>query len=265
MKQKVIRIIAAISGHQKETAAILALAIIFAVPWLINNPAVVGAAATERELPIYCVERENKCVSLTFDAAWGAEDTQKLIDALGEYDVKATFFVVGQWVDKYPEAVKALAEAGHEIMSHSDDHAHFNKLSESEILENLQSCNKKIQALTGVQPALFRCPYGEYDDHVIRTVKSGGMIPIQWNVDSLDWQGLSAEEITKRVMSRVTPGSIVLFHNAAKYTPEALPTVLRSLLKEGYEIMPVSKLLLKEDYTIDHTGMQRRASKREAS
>ena len=179
-----------------------------------------------------------------------------LIDILGKYNIKATFFVVGAWVDKYPESVKALHDAGHEVMSHSNDHAHFNMLSEGDITSNLTKCNEKIEAVTGVKPTLFRCPYGEYDDHVIRTVNSIGMTAIQWNVDSLDWKGISASEITQRVTKKVVPGSIILFHNAAENTPEALPAIIESLIADGYSIVPVSELLLKDDYKIDHTGMQ---------
>lgn len=114
---------------------------------------------------------------------WGNEDTQQLIDILAKYDVKATFFVVGEWVDKYPESVKALSDAGHEVMSHSNTHAHFNKLSPQEIIEDLNACGDKIEGVTGVRPTLFRCPYGEYDDHVISAVRSMGIEPIQWDVE----------------------------------------------------------------------------------
>ncbi len=186
MKYRTNSFIKWIQRHKKETALILAIIVLLGVPWLIDNPAIVGAAATARELPIYCVDRDNKCVSLTFDAAWGNEDTENLIAILGKYNVKATFFVVGAWVDKYPESVKSLAEAGHEVMSHSDDHAHFSKLTESQITDNLNKCNKKIESVTGVKPTLFRCPYGEYDDHVIKSVKSIGMTAIQWNVELLE-------------------------------------------------------------------------------
>jgi len=241
---------------RREITALLALCFIGALPWLINNPAIIGATATERELPIYCVQRDNKCVSLTFDAAWGNEDTELLIEILDAYNVKATFFLVGEWVDKYPESVRALHDAGHETMSHSNDHAHFSKLSAEEIAANLKACNDKIEGVTGVCPKLFRCPFGEYDDHVISTVKSVGMTAIQWDVDSLDWKGISADEISERVLSRVQPGSIVLFHNAAEHTPEALPAIVEGLLAKGYEIVPVSELLLDGEYTIDHTGRQ---------
>ena len=224
--------------------------------WVAAGPKAVGAAATERQLPIYCVQKDYKVVSLSFDAAWGNEDTRQLIDILGKYGVKATFFVVGEWVDKYPESVKALHDAGHEIMNHSADHAHFNSLSTEEIIADLNACNDRIEAVTGVRPTLFRCPYGEYDDHVIAATRSIGMEPIQWDVDSLDWKDLSAADITKRVTSKVQPGSIVLFHNAAKHTPEALPSIIEALLQEGYTFVPVSEILLKGEYTIDHTGRQ---------
>ena len=206
------------------------------------------------------MQKDYKVVSISFDAAWGNEDTQQLIDILEKYNVKATFFVVGEWVDKYPESVKALHDAGHEIMNHSNDHAHFNSLSAEEIIADLNACNDKIELVTGARPTLFRCPYGEYDDHVINAVRSIGMEPIQWDVDSLDWKDLSAADITERVTSKVQPGSIVLFHNAAKHTPEALPGIIESLLQEGYTFVPISEIILKGEYTIDHTGRQCRMS-----
>lgn len=223
-------------------------------------PAYVTASAPQRQLPVYCVQRDYKVCSLTFDAAWGNEDTQQLIDILDQYHVKATFFVVGDWVEKYPESVKALSDAGHEVMSHSNHHDHFNTLSAQEIIDDLNACNDKIEAITGVRPTLFRPPFGEYDDHVISTVRGMGLQPIQWDVDSLDWKDYDAATITQRVTENVGPGSIVLFHNAALHTPEALPGILEYLLGQGYSIVPVSQLVLSgeegTDYTIDHTGRQ---------
>ena len=187
---------------------------------------------------------------------WGNEDTQELIDILGRYGVRATFFVVGEWVDKYPESVKALHDAGHEVMNHSNTHAHMNQLSAQEIIADVEACNDKIEAVTGVRPTLIRPPYGEYNDQVISAIRSIGMEPIQWDVDSLDWKEISAQEIAQRVTSRVQSGSIVLFHNAALHTPEALPGILECLLQEGYTFVPISELILEEPYTIDHTGRQ---------
>ncbi len=225
----------------------------------VNSPAVV-ASATKRQLPIYCVQRDQKMLSISFDAAWGNEDTQQLIDILAKYDIKATFFVVGDWVDKYPESVKALHEAGHEVMNHSNHHDHFSKLSREEIVADVNACNDKIEAVTGVRPTLIRPPYGEYDDKVIAAIRSMDMEPIQWDVDSLDWKEISASEITQRVTSRIQPGSIVLFHNAAKHTPEALPGLIEAILQQGYTFVPISELILPgecdTDYTLDHTGRQ---------
>ncbi len=195
---------------------------------------------------------------------WGNEDTQQLIDILGKYKVKATFFVVGDWVEKYPESVKALADAGHEVMNHSNHHDHLSQLTREEIVADLNACNDKIEAVTGERPTLLRPPYGEYDDNVITAIRSAGMEPIQWDVDSLDWKDLEAGEITQRVTSKVGPGSIVLFHNAALHTPEALPGIIEALLQDGYTFVPISELLLpgayNEDYTIDHTGRQKAAA-----
>lgn len=238
-------------------ACVLAAVLMFAA---VNAPGSLTASATQRQLPIYCVDRDQKMVSISFDAAWGNEDTQQLIDILGKYNVKATFFVVGEWVDKYPESVKALSDAGHEVMNHSDTHPHMSKLSRDQIIAEVNSCNQKIEAVTGVCPTLIRPPYGEYDDNVISAIRSLGMEPIQWDVDSLDWKDLSAAEITRRVTTRVQSGSIVLFHNAAKHTPEALPGILENLLQQGYTFVPISQLVLPQPYTIDHTGRQHKGT-----
>ena len=232
------------------------LALIFG---FIYSPRVVGAASTRRELPVYSVEREGKYVSLTFDAAWGNEDTRQLIDILGRYGVKATFFVVGDWVDRYPDSVRELHAAGHEVMNHSANHPHMTRLSAQQIIDEVDSCSDRIEAVTGVRPTLFRCPYGEYDDNVISAVRSLGMTAIQWDTDSLDWKELTAPEIVRRVTGKVQPGSIVLFHNAGLHTPEALPSVIEYLHAEGYTIVPVSSLLLSGDTYIDHAGRQHAA------
>ena len=242
--------------RRRALAISACLLVACAILWAVSYPAAVGASASSRQLPIYCVQRDQNMLSISFDAAWGNEDTQQLIDIMGRYGIKATFFVVGDWVERYPDSVKALHEAGHEIMNHSNSHAHLPRLSTQAVIDDLNACNDKIEAVTGVRPTLIRPPYGDYDDNSIRAIRSMGMEPIQWDVDSLDWKDLSAADITKRVTSRVCPGSIVLFHNAAKHTPEALPGIIEALLADGYTFVPISQLILTGDYTIDHTGRQ---------
>lgn len=189
--------------------------------------------------------------------SWGADDTDLLISELQQYGARATFFVVGEWVDKYPDEVKKLAEAGNDVMNHSATHPYMTSLSAAQMSEQLRVCNEKIAAVTGKTPTLFRCPYGDYSDQVIEAVESAGMQSIQWDVDSLDWKEQSTvESIVTRVTGKVKPGSIILFHNDAKYTPQALPMILEKLIAEGYTFVKVADLVATENYTIDNSGMQ---------
>ena len=215
-------------------------------------------AVSDRLVPIYCVEdKGDKTVALSFDAAWGNEDTEQLISILGKYKVKATFFVVGSWVDKYPESVKQLSDAGHEINNHSNSHPHMPQLSVTQMIDELNACNEKISAITGKKPILFRAPYGDYDNTMLKTVTDNGMYTIQWDVDSRDWkEEYTTDMIVRGVCDNVKSGSIVLFHNAAKNTPEALPIILEKLIAEGYNFDLISNMIYKENYTIDHAGMQ---------
>lgn len=218
---------------------------------------VAAFAGSERKLPIYCVECDKKQIAVSFDAAWGNDDTQTLIDILAEYKVPATFFVVGAWVDKYPESVKQLSDAGHRVQNHSNTHPYMTGLSTEQMIDELESCNKKIEGITGKCPTLFRPPYGDYDSRVIETVESIGMHAIQWDTDSLDWKDTATpESICKRVTSKVKNGSIVLFHNDAKNTPKALPTILKCLKDEGYEFVFIDDLIYKDNYEIKHDGTQ---------
>ena len=223
--------------------------------------AVIGSvrvfADSNRRLPIYCVETEEKKIAISFDAAWGNDDTEQLINILKEYDVPATFFVVGAWVDKYPESVKQLHDAGHKVQNHSNTHPHMPDLSREQMVAELKACNEKIAAVTGETPVLFRPPYGDYDNASIEATESIGMYTIQWDVDSLDWKdNASPESICHRVTSKVKNGSIVLFHNDADHTPAALPNILKCLKDEGYEFVFIEDLIYKDNYEIIHDGTQ---------
>ena len=242
-----------------KKTGIICIAFLIALLTLISigRNSAVTVAKTERDLPIYCVDKgEEKIISISFDAAWGADDTMKLIEILDKYQVKATFFVVGSWVDEFPDAVKALSDAGHEIMNHSNTHPHMTQISKEKMKEELEACNQKIAAITGKTPDLFRPPYGDYNNDVVKTVRECGSYTIQWSVDSLDWKDLSAAEITKRVTEKAHPGAIVLFHNAALNTPEALPCILEKLLSQGYQFVPISDLIYRDNYRIDQAGKQ---------
>ncbi|MDI3508284.1 MAG: peptidoglycan-N-acetylglucosamine deacetylase [Clostridiales bacterium] len=212
--------------------------------------------AANRELPIYSVDVPDKRIAISFDASWGAEQTDQLLKVLKERNIKTTFFLVGIWIDKYPDKVKAIANDGHEIGNHSNTHPHMNKLSEQQIRDELDKVSQKIAVLTGKKTTLFRPPFGEYNDKVVRTARAAGYEVIQWDVDSLDWKNYGVEDEVDRVLKKVRNGSIVLFHNDAEYTPQALPIILDKLIQDGYKIVPVSELIYPPPYYIDHTGRQ---------
>lgn len=161
----------------------LALCFVVAVAVAVIGSVTISAN-TERLLPIYCVETEKKQIAISFDAAWGNDDTETLIKILKEYDVPATFFVVGAWVDKYPESVKQLHDAGHQIQNHSNTHPHMPQLSREQMKDEIESCNKKITNITGVTPTLLRPPYGDYDNALIETMQELNMYTIQWDVEA---------------------------------------------------------------------------------
>lgn len=149
----------------------------------------VGTQATERLLPIYCVERGDKKISLTFDVAWENSNTAELIEILDEYDARATFFVTGDWCDRYPDDVKEFAAAGHEIQNHSDQHPHVQGANVNELISDTKAASLKIEDITGKAPTLYRAPYGEYDNSLITTIQGMGMTVIQWDVEPLDTDG----------------------------------------------------------------------------
>lgn len=211
-------------------------------------------SAGGRQLPIYCVQTEKKEISLTFDAAWGNSDTDELLEILAENGAKATFFCTGEWVEKFPEDVKKLFDAGHEIQNHSNKHPHPNELSFEQLVQDTQACDEKIQAITGNYPTLYRTPYGEYNDKTIQTLKSMSKLVIQWDVDSIDWKDPTPDEMVQRVLSKVGNGSILLFHNDAKNTPEALRKLLPELKQQGYEMKTVSSLLLPGKFDLTNEG-----------
>lgn len=121
----------------------------------------VSATVGDRELPIYCVEKAEKQIALTFDAAWGDEDTESIMEILRKHDVKVTFFMTGGWVDAYPDDVKMIFAEGHDLGNHSQNHKNMSQLSNSEIKSELMQVHEKVKELTGYEMFLFRPPYGE--------------------------------------------------------------------------------------------------------
>ncbi len=211
-----------------------------------------------RALPIYCVQTEEPKIALTFDAAWGNDDTKKIMEILKKHDVKVTFFMTGGWVESYPDDVKMILAEGHDLGNHSQNHKNMSQISDAEKEEELMSVHDKVKELTGYDMFLFRPPYGDYDSKLIRVARKCNYYAIQWDVDSLDWKDYGTESIIKTVTKNkhLGNGSIILCHNGAKYTAEALDTLITTLKDAGYKFVPLSELIYRESYHMDHEGRQ---------
>ena len=221
-----------------------------------GNYVVYTANTSKKKLPVYGVKRDDDSLSISFDCAWGVEYTDGILDALDFYGVKATFFVVQFWAEKYPDYLKKIVERGHEVGTHSKTHPKMSKLSAEEIEEELKSSVAAIENVTGQKVKLFRPPFGDYDDKVITAAENLGLYTIQWNVDSLDWKNLSAEQIAARVIKKAGSGSIILMHNNGLHTAESLPLIFTATQQKGLVYRPISELIYTDDFRITPDGTQ---------
>ncbi len=210
-----------------------------------------------RIIPIYSVERSDNKIAVTFDCAWGSDDIDSILSTLEKHNCKATFFTLGSWAEKNADAMKKIASGGHEIGNHSYNHAHYTTLSREKMIEDIKRANEAIKNACGVSPTLFRAPSGDYNNAVIEGCHEAKMEYIQWSVDSLDWRGLTQEEMLQRIVPKTRSGDILLFHNDTKHTAQSLDAILSALSEKGFSFSKVSDLIYSENYTIDHTGRQR--------
>ena len=215
-------------------------------------------AGFKKELPVYSVERDDKKIALTIDAAWDADKTPFILETLAKYNVKATFFLCGVWVKAYPDQVKAIHDAGHSIGNHSLSHPHMTKLSKDKIAMEISSLDDLIEKITGERTVLFRAPFGEYNDEVILAVRATGHEPIQWDIDTIDWKPeRSANTILETVFKKLDDGSIILCHNNGYKIEEYLPTLIETAQANGFTFVTVDEQLLDGDTMIDVNGVQK--------
>ena len=240
------------------TAAII-LAVTFGVLFAASKVTdAVNAGA--RMLPIYNVQTDSNNVAVTFNTANGDGETAEILSILEEYDVKATFFLLGSWADSHTDEVTAIYEAGHEIGNHSYSHNDMPQMTYEDILLDIGKCNTTIRNITGENPVLFRAPSGSYDNKTISAAESLGMYAVQWDVDSIDWKNISADEIIQRVTSKIKSGSIIQLHTGTEHTAEALPEILNYIKSNGFNPVTVGELILKDNYIIDNNGTQKPTS-----
>ena len=237
--------------------SVLAVLVLFFVAGNIKEEKVVETVSgSEKLLPIYNVKTEEKKVAFTMNCAWNADDIDSILETLEKEDVKITFFMVGEWIDKYQESVEKIYKAGHEIANHSDTHKHVNNLSYEDNVKEIESANEKIKKITGVENKLYRAPYGEYNNTVIKAAKENGYIPIQWSLDTIDYTGITGEEMWNRIEAKIKEGDIILSHNGTKHTADSLEMLIKNIKEKGFEIVKVSDLIYQDNYKIDINGTQ---------
>lgn len=223
-----------------------------------NADTILTSASAGKLLPVYKVDTKDKKVALTLNCAWNDSDIDSILQTLKDNDCKVTFFMVGDWVKKYPEAAKKIKDAGHEIGTHSNTHPHVNNLDYEKNASELRESAKIIKETTGADIKLYRTPYGEYNDTVIKVANENGYIPIQWSLDTLDYTKLTGEQMWDRLKNKLTSGDIILMHNGTEHTADSLDMIIKNIKKTGFDVVRVSDIIYTEKYTIDVNGVQKK-------
>ena len=238
--------------------SVITVVILFCIAGTLGekNETIPTASVNNKLLPIYNVQTDTNKVALTMNCAWNADDIDQILEVLKQNNVKTTFFLVGDWIDKFPEAVKKIYEDGHEIASHSNTHPHVNNLTYEENIEEIEKSNEKIEKITGQRTQIYRAPYGEYNNTVIQAAQDKGYYTIQWSLDTLDYTGLTGDEMWNRIQDKVKAGDIILTHNGTKHTADSLDMLIKNIKQKGFEIVTVSNLIYTENYTINNNGTQ---------
>ena len=190
-------------------------------------------STTQKQLPIYSVKTEEAKIALTINCAWNADDIDKILEVLEKEQVKVTFFMVGDWIEKNDEAAKKIYNAGHELANHSYNHPHVNNMDYDKNAEQINKCSELIKKITGKPSTLYRGPYGEYNNTV-----------------------LTGEQMWERIEPKLQNGSIILMHNGTENTANSLELIITNIKNKGYNLVTVSDLIYKENYGIDNNGMQ---------
>jgi len=216
----------------------------------------IATAATPKQVPIYSVKTEEAKIALTINCAWNADDVDKILETLEKQQIKVTFFMVGDWIEKNEEAARKIFEAGHELANHSYNHPHVNNLSYEKNVEQINKCSDLIKNITGNPSTLYRGPYGEYNDTVIKAANGTNHYTIQWSIDTLDYKALTGEQMWERIEPKLENGSIILMHNGTENTANSLDMIITKIKNKGYNLVTVSELIYKENFKIDNNGVQ---------
>ncbi|WP_214688925.1 MULTISPECIES: LysM peptidoglycan-binding domain-containing protein [unclassified Exiguobacterium] len=231
-----------------------AMALFILLAMVITQSISVSAAASKF---VTSVNTTSKVVALTFDDGADGANTNKILDILAKNNVKATFFLTGSGANNHPHYIKNIAAKGHQLGNHSYTHPDFTKLTATQMKSELDRTEALIKSLTGkTTKPIFRAPFGAVNSTVLSGVGASGYgYTIQWNIDTVDWKGLTASQINTKVQTNIKPGSIVLMHTGAGApgTPLALPTMISQLKAKGYKFVTISQLLAYQNTSTNKT------------
>lgn len=207
-------------------------------------------------VPIYSVDTNKKQISLTINLEDEAEDIEKILSALDKCNIKVTFFVTGEWAEKYPKELKKIVGKGHEVANHSDKHIHMKDLNCEQITNEILNCSKKIQKVINKEIKIYRAPFGEFNDVILSSALDNGYIPVEYSIDTLDYEGLDASQMWDIINKELKTGAIILFHNGTENTANSLEEIIKNIQKRGYNMVKLSNLIYKENYEISPEGVQ---------
>ncbi len=219
---------------------------LFSVSLMVNNNInkTVETSTNILDFPICKIETERKEVAISINCIENAENIDSILDSLSKMKVKATFYITGEFATSNQKAVKKIISNGNEVGNLSDKYCHLKEKSAEEVEKQISEATKKIESVTNIKIKTFRAPYGEYNKVILEQAQSQDLVPVQWNIDSLDYNGLNADEMWERINENLTPGGIILMHNSGKYTANSLEKIIYNLQQKGYEIKTVSDLIL---------------------
>lgn len=236
----------------------LFLALLLLIGFVINASYTSSASKSRRYYEqtgeiVWEIETEEKVVALTFDDGPHKKYTEQILDLLDKYNVKATFFVIGENAEKNPELILRQFNEGHEIANHTYTHPLRTTIPKLE--QELTKTNDIIYSITGNYPTLFRPVEGQYTDPMIQTVVKNGykIVMWSWHMDTQDWKNPGVNRIVKTVLKGTEPGNVILFHDGGgnrSQTVKALEEILPELQKQGYEFVTVTELINMNNKTV---------------
>lgn len=208
-----------------------------------DNNVIATSAVNINNAPIYKIETQIKKVNLSINCGENVENIDSILNTLATTNAKATFFITGEIINGNAEIIKKIAQSGNEIGNLSYHYTNLKKKKTDDIKEEITQCSSEIEKITGQKPKVFRAPYGECSGEIVQIASEQGLSTVQWNIDSLDYNGLSGEEMCERINETLSSGSIILLHNSAKNTAESLGKIIQNIQKQGYQLVNTSELL----------------------